>query len=398
MDGGRPQSAHAATDPTTSTTGPRSRDGHAESVRRSDAVKRSGWTNRFFLLLALVVGITIAGLPFSGWVAWMVAPDRPLDLLVYDSTVFTDERRQHNAVGLMMTYLKVPFDGDVDYVGTEPGGLPFGAWPETQPELVLLVDAYGVYVNDEADIDENGEILISDTFPERFADDVAEWGSAGSIMMAEFNMMHEPTDAATSEILQDVFGIDATGWTGRAFEDLQDASDRLKELHYREWDYEGPGIILVGASAGDRAVDPVVEVLLPEHLGADAPRITGDVLNRGREIDISYFSWFALISADVSADTELWLELPVNDRGAALLEERGVPQRSPFLVWTDNTVYAAGNVATTPAAFPARRIRGALPVLERIPASASAQMFYLVYAPLLERLVEMAEQTNIESN
>ena len=80
-------------------------------------------------------------------------PDRDLDLLVYDSTVFESDRRQHNGVGLMMTYLKVPFDNATDYVGSSPGGLPFGTWPAERPDLVMLVDAYGVYVNDQADLD-----------------------------------------------------------------------------------------------------------------------------------------------------------------------------------------------------------------------------------------------------
>ena len=347
--------------------------------------------NKFFLTLSLFALILLAALPFGGWILWATEPARDLDLLVYDSTVFTEARKQHNAVSLTMTYLKVPFDGDSDYVGSRPGGAAFGTWPEEQPDLVLLVDAYGVYVNDQADIDENGEIRVSRSFPESFARDVASWADSGAVLMAEFNMMHEPTDAVTSEILQAVFGINATGWTGRAFENLQEASPRLRELHSREWDYEGSGLILVGASAGEQTRDPEVIVLLPEHLNELAPVVSGDLMHRDREINLSYSSWFALIETDSAADTQLWIDLPVNDRGAVILEELGVAQRYPFLVWNDNTVYVAGNVASTPAAFPARRIFGALPVLERFPADDNAAMFYRVYAPLVERLVEMAE-------
>lgn len=350
--------------------------------------------NRLFLALSWVGLVVIAGLPFGGWLRWMTMPDRDLDLLVYDSTVFESDRRQHNGVGLMMKYLKVPFDNATDYVGSSPGGRPFGTWPAERPDLVMLVDAYGVYVNDQADLDPNGEVRITPSFPRSHALDVIRWADEGSVIMGEFNMMHEPTDPATSELLQGVFGIDATGWTGRAYQDLQEVTPVVQRLHPGTWDYGGPGIVLVGSTVGDRAIDPGLVVLLPEHLNALAPRVLSD--EDPEYPDIALNSWFALIEADSAADTTLWINLPVNDRGAALLEAKGIALRSPFLVWNDNTVYAAGSLASTPAAFPARRIVGALPVMERLFAAGDAAMFYRVFAPLVERLVTMAEQEQVE--
>lgn len=347
--------------------------------------------NRLFLTLSWVGLVVIAGLPFAGWLRWVTMSDRNLNVLVYDSTVFEADRRQHNGVGLMMTYLKVPFDNTTDYVGSRPGGLSFGEWPAERPDLVLLVDAYGVYVNEHADLDPNGEIRITPSFPRSYALDVVRWADDGAVVMAEFNMMHEPTDDATSELLQGVFGVDLTGWTGRAYEDLRDVSPVVQRLHAGNWDYAGPGIVLVGSPVGDRVVEPGLVVLLPEHLDELVPRVSaGDASTTGYT-DISFESWFALIQADSAADTALWINLPVNDRGAALLEEKGIALRSPFLVWNDNTVYAAGSLASTPAAFPARRIVGALPVMERLFTDGDAAVFYRVYAPLVERLVNMAE-------
>jgi hypothetical protein len=348
--------------------------------------------NRLFLALSLIGLIVIAGLPFAGWVRWSLASERPIDLLVYDSTVFDDQRREHHAIGLMMTYLKVPFNGATDYVGSSPGGLPFGTWPRERPDLVLLVDAYGVYVNELADVDANGTVRISQTFPPSFARDVVRWAGQGTVVMAEFNVMHEPTDPGTSEMLQALFGIDATGWVGRSFEDLQDASPRLQSLHAGAWDFQGPGIVIVGTSVGTRTRDPALVVLQAAQLESPRPRVTGNLLDESEELDISFDSWFALIEADSGADTQLWINLPVNDRGADLLEEWGIAHRSPFLVWNDNTVYAAGNLASTPAAFPARHIAGALPVLKYLAADGNAALFYRVYAPLVERLVQMADR------
>lgn len=350
--------------------------------------------NRLFLGGSLVGLITIAALPFAGWLHWVTKPERTVDLLVYDSTVFEPERRQHNAVGLMMKYLKVPFEADADYVGSLAGGLPFGVWPDEAPDLVLLVDAYGVYVNEQADVDPNGTIRITPSFPRNHAIDIVDWASQGTVVMGEFNMMHEPTDPGTSEVLQGLFGVDATGWTGRAFENLQDVSPRLQEIYGQPWGFTGPGLVLIGASVGDHRQDGVVLVLGPDELTSLNPEISGESLLGSDATNILYDSWFALIQAQSGADTVLWIDLPVNDRGAAILDEWGIAKRSPFLVWNDNTVYAAGNLASTPAAFPARRISGALAVLERLPFDDNVALFYRVYAPVVARLVEMADETS----
>lgn len=73
-------------------------------------------------------------------------------------------------------------------------------------------------------------------FPPSFARDVVRWADERTVVMAEFNMMHEPTDPGTSEMLQSTFGIDATGWVGCAFEDLQDAGPRVRSLHSGAWE------------------------------------------------------------------------------------------------------------------------------------------------------------------
>jgi len=353
--------------------------------------QRLSLADRATVLGATIVALAIMVAPLTGAVAWWLKPARPLDILVYDSTVATPLRKQHRSVDLATTYLKIPFDTEIDYVGADPGGFPYGNWPTDQPELIVLADAYGVYVNERGEVDDNGTVRISRTFPMGAARDVAAWHAEGAVVMGEFNVLHEPTAPDVSEVLQDVFSINATGWTGRAFADLQEASERLQELHPRDWDYTGPGILLVGANAGDETRPAEVIVLLPEHLNVLSPEITGQIFGEGQEIDLDYLSWFALIESDPGTDTDMWLELPVNSKGKDILSENGIPERAPFIVRSENSVYVAGNVSTTVVGFPTRQIDGALEVLQALPLSAEADLFYLVYLPLFERLVHEAE-------
>ena len=354
--------------------------------------RRAGTADKSTIAAALIVSLLIMVAPLTGAIVWALQDEIPVDMLVYDATVATPLRKQHRSVDLATTYMKIPFDTNRDYVGADPGGFPYGNWPEEQPELIVLADAYGVYVNRDGDIDENGTVRVSQTFPMDAAIDIARWERDGAIVMGEFNVLHEPTAADVSEVLQDVFSINATGWTGRAFHELQDASDALKELHPRAWDYTGPGILLVGTSAGDETRDSEVVVLLPEHLDAAAPVITGQVFGEGDVISLEYNFWFALIESGSGADTDMWLELPVNNLGRDLLGEHGVPTRTPFMVRTENTLYIAGNVSTTPVSFPLRRIAGSAEAITYLPLSSETEMFYEVYMPMFERLVEMTRE------
>lgn len=330
-------------------------------------------------------------LPVAGAVSWYFADTRNIDVLVFDATVPTSDRRQHRGVDLAFTYFKVPFDPNRDYVGTGPGGVPFGEWPTDRPDLALLVDAYGVYIDSSGRIADDGTIRVTDSFPMAAAQDVVGWAEQGTIVMGEFNILHEPTDPDVSEVLQGLFSIDAMGWTGRSFENLEEVSQRIKELHDGPWDYEGPGIIVVGSSVGDRSNDPVVIVLTPDLLDSDFPIISGIPASNGRLVEVPYTFWFALIEADSDAETTMWLDLPVNERGIQLLAAHGVPDRTPFVVRTEHTVYVAGNVATTPALFPTRKIWGSLAVLQWLPNSPDADVFYEVYAPIVSDLLDQAD-------
>lgn len=346
--------------------------------------------------VSAIVAVAIMVAPVFGALHWYLAPTRNLDVLVYNSTIQTPERRQHRAVDLALTYFKVPFDSNEDYVGTEPGGASHGTWPDDAPDLALMVDTYGVYVDSEGALDEDGTTRVSDVFPMAFAKDLARWVDEGTVVMGEFNILHEPTPPEVSESLQMLFGIDATGWTGRAYDDLGTVSGPIRALHDGPWDYEGPGIVIVAASVGDRVREPSIVVLLPEHLDSHAPLITGNPVPGGRSVETSYGFWFSLIEAAADAETSMWLELPVNEQGRAVLVENGVPWRTPFVVRTEDTVYVAANVAATAAIFPTRRISGSLPVLQWLPNAEDAEVFYEIYAPLVADLIDRADARRSE--
>ncbi len=129
--------------------------------------------------VSALVAVAIMVLPVAGAVPGISPPSDTIDLLVYNSTVQTAERRQHRAVDLALTYFKVPFDSNEDYVGSAPGGVPHGVWPDDCARSRPLVDTYGVYVDAEGNLDEDGTVRVSGTFPMAAAQDLVGVGGGG---------------------------------------------------------------------------------------------------------------------------------------------------------------------------------------------------------------------------
>lgn len=340
-------------------------------------------SHRTFMTLAVIAASTFIALPVAGFVAWWAQPERDLQLLVFNGTGGERGVDEHRSVGLMLDYWKIPYDWRSDYVGSAADGSSHGQWPTERPDLVFLIDAYGVYTDADGAIDDEGRTRISEAFPAEFARDIADWTRQGTLVYGEFNIMHEPTSPAAASTLQQVFGVVPTGWTGRYLDDLADAPPGITDLHAGSWPHRGPGIVLAGP--GRDGVQLVV--LESHHLVGGPPAISGDLLDRGREVESDFRAWFALVDADPPARTHMWLELPVNDAGAALLSEHGAPRRAPFVVSTDQSFYVAGNAAATDADFPARRIKGSLAVLERLPYEGDSRSFYRIYAPILDEML-----------
>lgn len=89
---------------------------------------------------------------------------------------------------MVLEYEKVPFDTEDSFVGAAPGGAPRGAWPATVPELAMLVDAYGVYVDDAGKVSDQGANRITDAFGQDDANTVVRWAASGAVVYGEFNI------------------------------------------------------------------------------------------------------------------------------------------------------------------------------------------------------------------
>jgi len=340
-------------------------------------------------ILMVVVGLLMPLLlwPAIAALVWWLGSDAEIDILVYDQTVPDASYLEHASLGLVLEYEKVPFATKDSFIGAAPGGAPHGAWPTEAPDLVMLVDAYGVYLDDLGEVSDEGTRRITDAFGENDADTVMGWAAEGTVVYGEFNILGEPTPSRASQQLEELFGVERTGWAGRPFEDLSEVSDRLIDLAGGTWDHAGRGIVLLAPGPTGASV----VVLSSDDLESWVPVVEGALPGSGRSVEARMDGWFEIIATMPETRVDMWMHLPVTDAGRARLERHEIPTEWPFLVRAEKTLYLAADASENSVEFPLRRMTGSPTLMRVLPQSPETEFFYRVYVPVVQWLVEVAE-------
>lgn len=355
------------------------------SIRRTERA-----THLVILMVVLSLVLPLLLWPGIAALVWTLRPDNHLDLVVYDQTVPDASYLEHASLGLVLEYEKVPFVTDDSFVGAAPGGAPHGTWPEEAPDLVMLVDAYGVYVDDGGEVSDLGSNRITDAFGDDDADRVIGWAETGTVVYGEFNVLAEPTASPVSLRLEELFGVTSTRWAGRPFADLAEVPTGLMELAGGTWDFSGRGIVLLASGpAGGSVV-----VLTADELTGSLPIVYGELPGSGRTTEARVDGWFEVITAAPGTEVDLRMRLPVSEAGRALLGESGIPVDWPFLVRREKSLYLAADASENSVDFPLRKMTGSAVLMRALPQAPHSEFFYQVYVPVVQWLVETAEATN----
>jgi hypothetical protein len=340
------------------------------------------------VILMVVLGLLLPLLLWPGIAAlvWSLRPESTLSLVVYDQTVPDASYLEHASLGLVLEYEKVPFAKEDSFIGAGPGGAPHGAWPTTAPDLIMLVDAYGVYVDEGGEVSDQGTNRLTDALGEEDVETVLDWAASGTMVFGEFNILGEPTESPASQRLQELFGVERTGWAGRPFDDLAAVPERLIALAGGTWDYTGGGIVLLAPGPEGAAV----VVLTADELADPLPVVEGTLPGSGRSAAARLDGWFEIIDAAPGTEVDMLMRLPVNESGRALLSQAGIPTEWPFLVRTEKSLYLAADASENSVEFPLRRMTGSPALMRVLPQSPETEFFYRVYMPVVRWLVDNA--------
>jgi hypothetical protein len=350
-------------------------------VRRTERV-----THIVILMVVLALLLPLLLWPGVASLVWWLRPDTELDILVYDQTVPDASYLEHASLGLVLEYEKVPFVTEDSFIGAAPGGLPQGAWPSAAPDLVMLVDAYGVYLDDAGEVSDQGTSRITSALEQQDTARVMSWVATGTFLYGEFNILGEPTTSPAAQQLQELFGVKRTGWAGRPFEDLADAPASLIALAGGNWDHTGRGIVLL--TSGPEGA--VVVVLSDGELENGFPVVEGVLPGSGRSVEARVDGWFEVIATRPGAQVDMSIRLPVTAGGRSRLDQHGIPAEWPFLVRTEKSLYLAADASENSIEFPLRRMTGSPSFMRVLPHSAQTEFFYRVYLPVVQWLIETA--------
>lgn len=296
------------------------------------------------------------------WI-WLLLPMKPLNIVVLNKNVpasqidknnnLAGDYRKHMGLFWILENQRYQnpttstfYDYKTDYFGpilnsdrNITGEKKLEKTQET-PDIVYLADSYGDISNTEIEkgITENDMGIISSAYTQ------------GSTVVGEFNISSLPTKPEVKKELENLFGIQFSGWIGRFVTDMQDMSDvpswalSLYETQYgKTWDLKGSGILIVSESGElvilqkgvDYTADSLSVAVLPEFQ------------QQMGKLSVNYYNWFEIIKTNYGTSTVASFNLPLNETGkekfSKISPEFNFPAVTKKVIKGHSSYYFAGD-------------------------------------------------------
>ena len=316
------------------------------------------------VLIVLILAIIV-----SPWLIWYFMPSEELDVAILNKTMpgallEEDELdyQEHQGITWILNYLKYTRE-DGDRYRSEADF--FGTIPEKEGESVNYRPLPG-------DLEDKDLIYIADTYGTEELDEhqglsqkelekIRRAAYSGTDIISEFNTFANPTPPDIRDYMQEVLGVRWTGWIGRHFNDLsakteipETVPDTYQEQYDREYNYEGPGIVLLNEAKAK------VVILDQGKVKGQGQGIEMSFTSRGEEIleldrSKDYSGWFDIVEPIRDTESLANFDLNVSGKGEELLAEHELPISFPAISKYTNSIYNSyyfsgnfSNVTSTP--------------------------------------------------
>ena len=325
-----------------------------------------------FRVLALFL-LGLAAITSPWWVLhllWQRQPMRAARVTLVDYSVPYTSGREHRGAQWVLNHEKyVPPAGRRwttlgSHVGYHPDDRDRPTTLEgtdlRRTDWIYLTDAYGVYEDDlkeialqRAHMDYSTKVFGGLSLGDAQA--IAAHSARGKHTFLEFNALEEPTSPEARTLLQDLFGVEWTGWTGRFFLDLRDTTDVPHWLPRQHRALTGLDSLPEGAALAlihrdGRLV--LITGFLPREIAphVELTPLGSRVLPAARG-GARYFYWFPVLQVRDGTERLADLVMPSAPAIDSTLAANGIPARLPLLTRrTDggaHRLYLAGDFADT---------------------------------------------------
>jgi len=319
------------------------------------------------ILLLLLLAVILAP-P----VAWKLADDRTVEMVLVDASVADEKVETHAGITWLTEQMRIRQRGGRPYqlnhyYGHFPGQneniVRFEADDLTEIDLLYLADLRGVWRSGTESFEvlrnPRRDDLLHSGLSLREVNAVVDYVKSGRTTVAEaflFYARHEGGEASRRK-LEDAFSVKWTGWIGASFMDLGNVFEVpfwVRTFYEREmarnWDYDGPGIILMEPQQKKFIVlKPGVE------LREGTPTLTitqrDDALGDDVESGVPLFGWFEIVEANRVEQIRAMIQLSLTGVGDGIMRENRISTAFPAVVaqWIDReTWYVAADFGTVP--------------------------------------------------
>jgi hypothetical protein len=373
------------------------------------ALKASQVAFRIAAACALVLAAILTPL-----VAWRLASDRPLDVLLVDKTVpVVDDFREHGGLVWALNHFKyvgrdTSYRLASDYAGFVPlpdlyyriRPIPLDGPPR---DLIYVADTYGVYIDDFGRINFEGTHspkIYGGIEPSEISA-LDRQVRPGGVLVGEFNSFASPTVGGARDAMEKLLGARWSGWAGRWFADLTPkvevpvwaVSDYAKQFG-RPWSFKGPGYLFVHESGRlfvlTESDDVRVEGLTLHFMPERGSRY-------GARDGVPFRYWFDVVTPMAGSTIEAEYRFDLTARGDSTLAYFGVPARFPAILRRADpartTYYFAGDFVDNGRLPSWHRVRWADLWFRYLPEgfqSENSVFYWKVYLPLLKTVLREA--------
>ena len=369
----------------------------------------------------IIINLLLA--PLWMLLIWFFTAKRTFVVAIIDKTVLTTKGQEHISLNWVLNQEKFTlnkkklYQRERDYFGFFPKenekyqlkGLERFSIDQLDKlsddaDAAYITDAYGIYRNEwfkQGDEKERSGIIYGgmskqDTYF------LGQMQKKHKLIITEFNCLASPTTPLVRSEFENNFGIRWSGWIGRYFETFDTLKN--KELphwliknylaqHNGQWPFTKSGIAFVHS-------DDRVEILENKtHLNNELPFIysTKDGMDHyGITEKCSYPYWFDIITPDTSFNHVLArFSILVNDTGAKLLKQYGIPSTFPAITAHVNQdyrfFYFSADFADNPISFNSSYFKGVpnfnwFMYNNREPLERKA-FFWKIYQPLVTTIM-----------
>lgn len=363
------------------------------------------------LLIIMAIAIFIA----ASFIIWYFKPEKLLSLVIIDKTVPNKEFREHKSIMWIANNLKYenqktkkPFAYDKDYYGFMPmtnKEFKVRKLPNKldNVDMIYIADTLGVYSKDinlkQVTGEQSGLI-----YGGMEADEVAKIEKAlnkRKLLVAEFNTFASPTKEKVRTEVQDLLGVEWTGWSGRYFVDLNKNNDEVprwlikdyEHQYKKSWIFNKPGFAFVKEDSTVFILEQDKDVgnnLLRLRFSKDS------AADLGVRNDVKYYYWFEVVRPKRGVSVIADYQMDLTAEGKKVMKKHGLNSSFPAVTLkteTSKAYYFAGDfsdIKQVPSIWKNAYIWPVFRMLTRDAEGENSYFFWNVYYPMMKSLYEQS--------